>query len=37
MSLKQYLDAASQAYYAGFPIISDLQFDRLAETAHRPL
>jgi DNA ligase (NAD+) len=33
MSIKQYLDAASQAYYAGFPIISDEQFDRLAETA----
>jgi DNA ligase (NAD+) len=32
MTLKQYLDSASQAYYAGLPIISDLQFDRLAET-----
>jgi len=33
MSIKQYLDLASQAYYAGKPIISDEQFDRLAETA----
>jgi len=33
MSIKQYLDLASQAYYAGTPIISDNQFDRLAETA----
>jgi DNA ligase (NAD+) len=32
MTLKQYLDSASKAYYAGLPIISDLQFDRLAET-----
>jgi DNA ligase (NAD+) len=33
MSIKQYLDVASQAYYVGFPIISDEQFDRLAEAA----
>lgn len=33
MTLKQYLDKASQAYYNGMPIISDEQFDRLAETA----
>jgi DNA ligase (NAD+) len=32
MSIKQYLDLASKAYYAGTPIISDKQFDRLAET-----
>jgi DNA ligase (NAD+) len=34
MSIKQYLNLASQAYYAGTPIISDEQFDRLAETAN---
>jgi DNA ligase (NAD+) len=33
MTIKQYLDSASQAYYAGSPIISDVQFDRLAEIA----
>jgi DNA ligase (NAD+) len=33
MTIKQYLDAASQAYYAGFPTISDEQFDRLADAA----
>ncbi len=30
--LKQYLDLASQAYYAGKPIISDAQFDQLADS-----
>lgn len=30
--LEQFLDSASKAYYAGHPIISDAQFDRLAET-----
>jgi NAD-dependent DNA ligase len=30
--LKQYLDIASQAYYAGKPIISDAQFDALADS-----
>jgi NAD-dependent DNA ligase len=27
---QQFLDSASKAYYAGSPIISDEQFDRLA-------
>lgn len=31
--IKDYLDAASAAYLAGRPIISDEQFDRLAESA----
>jgi len=31
--IEQYLDSASKAYYAGSPIISDEQFDRLAESA----
>lgn len=31
--IKEYLDAASAAYLAGKPIISDEQFDRLAESA----
>lgn len=31
--IKDYLDAASAAYFAGKPIISDEQFDRLAESA----
>lgn len=30
--IKQYLDLASAAYYAGKPIISDAQFDALADT-----
>ncbi len=30
--IKQYLDIASQAYYAGKPIISDEQFDSLANS-----
>lgn len=30
--IKQYLDMASACYYAGNPIISDEQFDRLAES-----
>lgn len=30
--IKQFLDSASAAYYAGSPIISDEQFDRLAES-----
>jgi DNA ligase (NAD+) len=30
--IKQYLDLASQAYYAGSPLISDAQFDALADT-----
>lgn len=30
--IKQFLDSASQAYYAGSPFISDDQFDRLAES-----
>ncbi len=30
--IKQYLDIASQAYYAGKPIISDEQFDALADS-----
>lgn len=30
--IKQYLDQASAAYYAGSPIISDAQFDRLADS-----
>lgn len=33
MNIKDYLDAASAAYYAGKPIISDEVFDRLAESA----
>jgi DNA ligase (NAD+) len=33
MNIKDYLDAASAAYYAGKPIISDEAFDRLAESA----
>lgn len=32
-SIKDYLDTASAAYYAGTPIISDDTFDRLAESA----
>ena len=31
--IKDYLDAASAAYYAGKPFISDESFDRLAESA----
>lgn len=31
--IKEYLDAASAAYLAGVPLISDEQFDRLAESA----
>lgn len=31
--IKQFLDSASAAYYAGSPIISDAQFDALAESA----
>jgi DNA ligase (NAD+) len=30
--IEQFLDSASKAYYAGSPIISDEQFDRLAES-----
>lgn len=30
--LEQFLDTASQAYYAGCPIISDEQFDQLADS-----
>ena len=30
--IKQYLDLASQAYYGGQPIISDAQFDALADS-----
>ena len=30
--LEQYLNSASRAYYAGAPIISDEQFDRLADS-----
>lgn len=30
--IKQYLDLASQCYYAGQPIISDAQFDALADS-----
>jgi len=30
--LEQYLNKASRAYYAGLPIISDEQFDKLAES-----
>lgn len=30
--IRQFLDMASQAYYAGKPIISDAQFDSLADT-----
>lgn len=30
--LEQFLDTASKAYYAGNPIISDAQFDQLAES-----
>lgn len=30
--LEQYLNAASRAYYAGSPIISDAQFDQLADS-----
>jgi NAD-dependent DNA ligase len=30
--LEQYLNVASRAYYAGTPIISDAQFDQLAES-----
>ena len=30
--IEQFLDSASKAYYAGSPIISDDQFDRLAES-----
>jgi len=30
--ITQFLDSASQAYYAGSPVISDEQFDRLAES-----
>jgi DNA ligase (NAD+) len=30
--IKQFLDSASAAYYAGSPIISDEQFDRLADS-----
>lgn len=30
--ITQFLDSASQAYYAGSPIISDEQFDRLADS-----
>jgi DNA ligase (NAD+) len=30
--IEQFLDSASKAYYAGSPIISDGQFDRLAES-----
>lgn len=30
--IKQFLDSASKAYYAGSPIISDEQFDRLADS-----
>lgn len=33
MNIKDYLDAASAAYFAGKPIISDEVFDRLAESA----
>jgi DNA ligase (NAD+) len=33
-TLEQYLDACAQAYYAGNPIISDEQFDRLAESCN---
>lgn len=33
MNIKDYLDAASAAYYAGNPIIPDAVFDRLAESA----
>lgn len=33
MNIKNYLDAASAAYFAGKPIISDEVFDRLAEAA----
>lgn len=33
MNIKDYLDAASAAYYAGKPIIPDEVFDRLAESA----
>lgn len=33
MNIKNYLDAASAAYFAGKPIISDEVFDRLAESA----
>lgn len=31
MSIKQFLDRAAEAYYAGEPIISDEEFDSLAE------
>ena len=30
--IKEFLDSASKAYYAGSPIISDEQFDRLADS-----
>lgn len=30
--IEQFLDSAAKAYYAGSPIISDEQFDRLADT-----
>lgn len=33
MNIKDYLDAASAAYYAGKPILPDEVFDRLAESA----
>jgi DNA ligase (NAD+) len=33
MNIKDYLDAASAAYYAGKPVIPDEVFDRLAESA----
>ena len=31
--IEQFLDSAAQAYYAGAPIISDIQFDNLAEVS----
>ena len=30
--ITQFLDSASKAYYAGSPIISDAQFDALADS-----
>lgn len=32
--IEQFLDSASKAYYAGSPIISDEQFDKLAESVN---